>query len=53
MSLFREMGNSLIASVTMQSFISDPLDKAIVMALVWLTVRALPSRIWGRTNAAS
>ena len=52
-SLFREMGNSLIASVTMQSFISDPLDKAIVMALVWLTVRALPSRIWGRTNTAS
>lgn len=43
-SLFREMGNSLIASVTWQSFISDPLDKAIVLALVFLVVRALPKK---------
>lgn len=43
-SLFREMGNSLIASVTWQSFISDPLDKAIVLALVFLVVRNLPKK---------
>lgn len=43
-SLFRELGNSLIASVTWQSFISDPLDKAIVLALVFLVVKALPQR---------
>ena len=43
-SLLREMGNSLIGSVTLQSFISDPLDKAIVMVIVFLTVRALPKR---------
>lgn len=43
-SLFRELGNSLIASVTWQSFISDPLDKAIVLVLVFLVVRALPQR---------
>lgn len=43
-SAFREMGNSLLQSVTMQSFISDPLDKALVMALVWATVKALPKR---------
>ncbi|MGP6175582.1 ECF transporter S component [Corynebacterium sp. A21] len=43
-SLFREMGNSLIASVTWQSFISDPLDKAIVLALVFLVVKTLPRK---------
>lgn len=43
-SLFRELGNSLIASVTFQSFISDPLDKAIVLALVFLVVKALPKK---------
>lgn len=43
-SLFREMGNSLIASVTWQSFISDPLDKAIVLALVFVVVRSLPKK---------
>ncbi|MDN6236321.1 MAG: ECF transporter S component [Corynebacterium flavescens] len=43
-SLFRELGNSLIASVTLQSFISDPLDKAIVMLIVWTALKALPKR---------
>lgn len=43
-SAFREMGNSLLQSVTLQSFISDPLDKALVMFLVWATIKALPRR---------
>lgn len=43
-SLFRELGNSLLASVTMQSFISDPLDKLAVMAVVFATVKALPKK---------
>ncbi|MFP7365891.1 ECF transporter S component [Corynebacterium callunae] len=43
-SLFREMGNSLLASVTWQSFISDPLDKAIVMVVVFVVVKSLPQR---------
>ncbi|AMO90573.1 hypothetical protein AWU68_0263 [Corynebacterium simulans] len=43
-SLFRELGNSLLASVTLQSFISDPLDKIIVFLIVWATVKALPKR---------
>lgn len=43
-SLFREMGNSLLGSVTLQSILSDPLDKALVMLAVWGTVKALPKR---------
>ena len=43
-SLFRELGNSLLASVTLQSFISDPFDKIIVFLIVWATVKALPKR---------
>ena len=42
--LFREMGISLLASVTWQSFISDPLDKAIVMLIVFVVVKSLPKR---------
>ena len=43
-SLLREMGHSLLQSVTLQSFISDPLDKAVVMLLVWLVLKSLPKR---------
>lgn len=43
-SLFREMGGSLIASVTTQAFISDPVDKVIVMLVAYFTVKALPNR---------
>ena len=43
-SLFREMGGSLIASVTTQAFISDPVDKVIVMLVAYATVKALPKR---------
>ena len=43
-SLFREMGGSLIASVTTQAFISDPVDKVIVMLVAYFTVKALPKR---------
>lgn len=43
-SAFREAGNSLLASVTLQSFISDPLDKALVFLIVWAAMKALPKR---------
>lgn len=43
-SLFREMGGSLIASVTTQAFISDPVDKILVMLIACATVKALPKR---------
>ncbi|QPK80221.1 ECF transporter S component [Corynebacterium lizhenjunii] len=43
-SFFREAGHSLIASVTLQSFASDPLDKAIVFLIVWAAIKALPQR---------
>ena len=43
-SVLREMGHSLLQSVTLQSFISDPLDKALVMLLVWLVLKSLPKR---------
>ena len=43
-SLFREMGNSLLGSVTLQAFISDPLDKAIVLLVVWAAVKSLPKK---------
>lgn len=43
-SLFREMGTSLLASVTLQSVISDPLDKVLVLLAVWAGLRALPRR---------
>ena len=43
-SLFREMGQSLIASVTTQAFISDPIDKVIVMLIGYFTVKALPKK---------
>lgn len=39
------MGHSLLASVTMQSMISDPLDKALVFLLVLAVLRALPERV--------
>ena len=43
-SLFREMGNSLLGSVTLQSFISDPLDKGLIMVIVFAVVAALPKK---------
>ena len=43
-SLLREMGHSLLQSVTLQSFISDPLDKVMLMLLVWLVLKSLPKR---------
>lgn len=52
-SLFRELGNSLLAAVTFQSFLSDPLDKAIVMVLVWATVRAMPRSTVAKLGAHS
>lgn len=43
-SLFREMGNSLLGSVTLQSFISDPLDKGLIMVIVFAVIAALPKK---------
>lgn len=43
-SVFREMGNSLLEAVTFQAFISDPLDKVIVMLIAYAVVKALPRR---------
>ncbi|KQB86324.1 hypothetical protein [Corynebacterium lowii] len=43
-SAFRAMGNSLLSAVTLQSFLSDPLDKIIVFALVRQTLGILPKR---------
>lgn len=51
-SVFREFGNSLLASVTMQSLVSDPLDKIVVLFLVALTVKALPQRVLKRLHPA-
>lgn len=43
-SAFRAMGNSLLGSVTLQSFLSDPLDKILVFLLVRQAVMSLPKR---------
>lgn len=51
-SVFREFGNSLLASVTMQSLVSDPLDKIVVLFFVALTVKALPQRVLKRLHPA-
>ncbi|HMM83561.1 MAG TPA: ECF transporter S component [Terrimesophilobacter sp.] len=41
---FQAMGNSLLASTTLQGLLSDPLDKAITFTVVVLILAALPSR---------
>lgn len=43
-SAFRAMGDTLLAAITKQALISDPMDKAIVFAIVALLVYALPRR---------
>ena len=43
-SAFRSMGDSLLAAITKQALISDPMDKAIVFTLVAVLVYALPRR---------
>ena len=43
-SAFRAMGDSLLAAITKQALLSDPMDKAIVFAVVALLVYALPRR---------
>ncbi|XAS69046.1 ECF transporter S component [Micrococcaceae bacterium Sec5.7] len=44
-SAFRAMGDSLLAAITKQALISDPMDKAIVFTVVAVLVYALPGRI--------
>ncbi|MDO4762211.1 MAG: ECF transporter S component [Corynebacterium sp.] len=44
-ALFREMGSSLLQAVTLQSLVSDPLDKALVFFIVWSTLHKLPTRL--------
>ena len=43
-SAFRSMGDTLLAAITKQALISDPMDKAIVFTLVAVLVYALPRR---------
>lgn len=38
------MGDTLLAAITKQALISDPMDKAIVFTLVAVLVYALPRR---------
>ncbi|MET3173866.1 UNVERIFIED_ORG: energy-coupling factor transport system substrate-specific component [Arthrobacter sp. UYCu721] len=44
-SAFRSMGDTLLAAITKQALISDPMDKAIVFTLVAVLVYALPRRV--------
>lgn len=41
---FRAMGDTLLAAITKQALISDPMDKAIVFTVVAVLVYALPRR---------
>jgi energy-coupling factor transport system substrate-specific component len=43
-SAFRAMGDTLLAAITKQALISDPMDKAIVFTVVAILVYALPRR---------
>jgi energy-coupling factor transport system substrate-specific component len=43
-SAFRAMGDTLLAAITKQALISDPMDKAIVFTIAALLVYALPRR---------
>jgi energy-coupling factor transport system substrate-specific component len=43
-SAFRAMGDTLLAAITKQALISDPMDKAIVFTIVAILVYALPRR---------
>ncbi|UKA56087.1 ECF transporter S component [Arthrobacter sp. FW305-BF8] len=43
-SAFRAMGDTLLAAITKQALISDPMDKAIVFAIAAMLVYALPRR---------
>jgi PAS domain S-box-containing protein len=43
-----QIGGNLMAAATLQSFLSDPIDKAISFAVVWLTLTALPADVTAR-----
>ncbi|AXJ10816.1 ECF transporter S component [Arthrobacter sp. PM3] len=43
-SAFRAMGDTLLAAITKQALISDPMDKAIVFTIAALLAYALPRR---------
>lgn len=43
-SAFRAMGDTLLAAITKQALISDPMDKAIVFTIAAVLVYALPRR---------
>jgi energy-coupling factor transport system substrate-specific component len=45
---FQAVGNSLLASTTLQGLLSDPLDKVITFTIVVLILFALPSRFRNR-----
>ncbi|MDQ0826311.1 energy-coupling factor transport system substrate-specific component [Arthrobacter sp. B2I5] len=43
-SAFRAMGDTLLAAITKQALISDPMDKAIVFTILAILVYSLPRR---------
>ncbi|MDQ0664799.1 energy-coupling factor transport system substrate-specific component [Arthrobacter ulcerisalmonis] len=47
-SAFRAMGDTLLAAITKQALLSDPMDKAIVFTIVAILVYALPRRARGQ-----
>jgi PAS domain S-box-containing protein len=47
-----QIGGNLMASATLQSFLSDPIDKAISFGIVWLILRYLPAEIRARVDIA-
>src|SRR5919107_2605346 len=47
-SAFRSMGDTLLAAITKQALLSDPMDKAIVFTVVAILVYALPRRAKGQ-----
>ncbi|MHA2788679.1 ECF transporter S component [Corynebacterium sp. S7] len=43
-TLFRELNMELLGAVFVQSLISDPLDKVLVMLIVWAAIKAMPKK---------
>lgn len=46
---FRASGAGILSSVLAQGTVSDPFDKMLSFVLVWVIIRALPSRFQNRT----
>lgn len=44
-AVLQATGQSLLGAVTLQSLLSDPLDKTIAFLLVWIIAKAIPHRV--------